>query len=288
MADLFVVGTKSEVWRDSAARLMSLLESQHLYKSLSLLLAQQADVRAPASLLLLAARPDLTARFANRWGLPLMMRVDYRSRPKSKPIGGIPLYKLDTIYRVSEELLGRDCLPLFHPHFDRFKDIYSVGSILSNGSSSADVEVVGKGFDAGDLRLGQAIPHETFQLNLATGTRERRNTISGDAYRRERINRAARIVKLKTYAEHVNKTGSLVDPDSLGPDLQHFSETTEIPPRYQEMPSSLMDDLLGILRDVKAGILPHLPTSKVFVASLSYLEKEGWMLWDVYGDWYER
>jgi hypothetical protein len=288
MADLFIVGAESEAWRDSDASLMQLLESQHLYKSLSLLLAQQAGVKAPASLLLFALRRDLIAHFANRWGLPLMMRVDYRSRPKSKPVGGIPLYKFDTIYRVSEDLLERRCLPLFHPHFDRFKDVYSLGAILSNESSSADVEVVGKGFDAGDLRLGQAIPHETFQLNLATGKRERHNAISDDSYRRERINRGRRIVKLKGYADLVNKTGSLIDADTLGPNLQESSETAEIPQRYQEMPSPLIDDLLGVLRAVKTGILPGIPRSKIYVASLSYLEKEGWMLWDVYGDWYHR
>lgn len=288
MTDLFIVGAESEVWREGDSNLARLLESRQLYKSLSLLLAQQADIKAPASLLLLALRRDLTAHFANHWGLPLMMRVDYRSRPKSKPIGGIPLYKLNTIYRVSEDLLKRHCFPLFHPHFDRFKDIYSLGAILSNASSTADVEVVGKGFDAGDLRLGQAIPHETFQLNLATGRPEHHNTISGDTYRRERTNRAARIVKLKAYADRVNETGSLVDPDTLGPNLQGPSGAVEIPQQYQAMPGSLIDNLLGILRNVKTAILPALPKSKIYVASASYLEKEGWMLWDVYGDWYQR
>jgi hypothetical protein len=288
MADLFIVGAESEIWRDSDVSLVQLLESRHLYKSLSLLLAQQADVKAPASLLLLALRHDLIAHFANRWGLPLMMRVDYRRRPKSKPIGGIPLYQFETISRVSQNLLARQCLPLFHPHFDRFNDIYSLGAILSNESSGADIEVVGKGFDAGDLRLGQAIPHETFQLDLATGARERHNTISRDAYHRERINRAGRIVRLKAYTHIVNETGSLIAPDTLGPNLEESPETVQIPQRYHEIPRRLMDELLSILRTIKKVILPGLPKSKIYVASLSYLDEEGWMLWDVYGDWYQR
>jgi len=219
-----------------------------------------------------------------------MIRVDYRSRPKAKPFGGVPLYSLDTIQHVCDDLVSRGCLPLFHPHLDRFQDIFSCGVLLTDQSLEVDVEIVGKGFDAGDLRLGRALPHETLRLNLPRGSIERRAIIADDVYQGERAARAKFIRKLKAYSNFVNESATLLadlaqfDFETFGTDGSELM----IPARYEVMPSHQLEELVGIIRAIASDVLRFLPHSKVYVASLSYLPIEGWILWDVYGDWYLR
>ena len=289
MRNRFALATSSEVWLADHSSLKDLLTSQRLYKSLSLLLADRAGINIPASLLLLAARPDVIASFISEWGYPLMIRVDYRSRPSAKPLGGIPLYQLDTMNRVCERIFAGGCLPLFQNDLDRFKDVYSSGVLLSNENDTAEVEAVGSGFDAGDLRLGKIIPHETISLDLTRGTAERRRVISDEVYARERSVRASLVKKLTSYISFANQSAMLLS-DLNNLDLSSYSVDLEIqiPLHYERMPTELLSELLQIARTVKTIVLRDLPQSNIYVASLSYLTGVGWLLWDVYGDWYRR
>ena len=290
MRNTFLVAAQATVWQRGDPELVNLLASERLYKGLSLLLACNAGVDIPSSLLLFEVRRNLIAKFASEFGYPLMIRVDYRSRPKAKPFGGVPLYSLDTMLRVGEDLISRGCLPLFHPHLDRFKDMFSCGVLLSDQDPKADVEIVGRGFDAGDLRLGKAIPHETVELNLTTGRVGRRTVIADDVYQRERTARAKVIRRLRAYSNFVNQSATLLS-DLARFDLEFggtdVSEMT-VPEQYETMPRQFLNELFGIVRVIKSDVLRSLPHSKVYVASLSYLPIEGWVLWDVYGDWYLR
>lgn len=290
MRDSFQVVGHSKVWQREDPGLADLLSSERLYKSLSLLLACNAGINIPPSLLLLAVERTPIAEFAGEWGYPLMIRMDYRSRSKAKPLGGVPLYSLETMQRVSEDLIGRGCVPLFHPHLDRFKDIFSCGVLLADRAREADVEIVGRGFDAGDLRLGKVIPHETLRLNLATGSVEHRTIIAEEVYRRERVARAMVVRKLRAYTNFVNQSARLLaDLSQFDVESGHVDDSElMIPSRYEAMPSNLFDELLGIVQVVSSDVLRSLPHSKVYVASLSYLPVEGWVLWDVYGTWYQR
>lgn len=284
------MGDRSRVWRDENSDLFELLNSRRLYKSLSLALARREGVKVPPSLLLLAIRRDLIETFAEEFDFPLMIRVDYEKRPEAKPLGGVPLYSMETVERACRNLLDRGCLPLLHPHLDRFKDLFSCGALLSRDSNEAEVEVVGKGFDAGDLRLGTATPHETFVVDIPDSAIRRHQVIADEAYQRQRDIRHRTARKLRAYTDFANKSGRLLS--DLGGFGHEVSESADleplIPPRYQMMPHEVLRELLGVVRKVKSGVLDGLPHSKVYVASMSYLPNEGWLLWDVYGDWYFR
>lgn len=219
-----------------------------------------------------------------------MIRLDYGSRPAAKPLGGIPVYSLEIVARVCENLLDQACLPLLHPNLDRFEDQFSAGVLLSHGTDEADFEIVGRGFDAGDLRLGKAVPHESLVADLAAGTTKHHKVLADDVYQRQRALRLRMMRKLKAYTRFVNESASLLA------DLNRFDGQAAalpnpevlIPARYEPMPNDVLRKLLGVARRVKADVLQGLSKSKVYVASMSYLPKEGWVLWDVYGDWYFR
>jgi len=112
-----------------------------------------------------------------------MIRVDYKSRPSAKPLGGIQLQSLEIVDRVCASLFDQGCLPWLHPNLDRFEDLFSAGILLTEESDLAEFEIVGKGFDAGDLRLGKAIPHESFTASLETGAISCHRIIEDAIYR---------------------------------------------------------------------------------------------------------
>lgn len=288
--DRFLVATGSKIWHAGDPGLPNLLRAQRLYKSLSLLLAHTAGVKIPPSLLLVDPRPGLVAAFARKWHYPVMIRMDYRTRPDAKPIGGIPLHDGGTVEHVCQYLIKSACVPLLQEHLDRFRDIFSVGALMTPDSDVADVEVVGKGFDAGDLRLGKVIPQETFRLNLTTGTCTDRKIIKPDTYHRERVARAMTIRRLKAYIEFANRSARLLrDLTELDPKAKLLRDAIgEIPPEYEEMPQELSRELAEIIGAIRSVALRGLPPSEAYVASLSFLRKEGWVPWDVYGDWYQR
>lgn len=288
MTSRFTAATESSLWSQDDRSLTHLLRSEHLYKSLSLLLSIRIGVKAPASLLLLASRRDLLSEFADEWGLPLMIRMDYRRRPTSKPIGGVPLHKLSTAYRVSEDLLDRGYCPLFHQNLNRFEDVYSAGILLKSTGRIAECEVVGEGFDAGDLRLGKAVPHETIAWDLASGNRLEHRTIADDLYERDRVVRARTIRRLTRYIDTVNKLGRLPKDFTELNDDRDLTVDPRLPVHYQPLPDQLWRELQIAVGRLHKDVIPNLPASTVYAASLSYMKREGWVLWDIYGGWYNR
>jgi hypothetical protein len=269
---------------------LNLLKSRRCFKALSLLLAAKSGVNAPSFLLLVDMNKKALQQISNTWHLPIMVRMDYSSLPQRKCLGGIPLHSVDTMAKVSEFLFGIDCYPLFHPYLDRFADLYSVGVLIDRGSASVQLEVVGAGFDASDLRLGAATPHEHITIDSDAPLRCHRTIIDTDLYEKERSQRVEKCRRLLGYIEYANQTGKLVHslkrvrPKPLVSTL----ETVAIPETYQPLDPELIHSLLRAISILQSDVLPILPISDSFVASFSYVLKTGWVLWDIYGHWYHR
>ena len=216
-----------------------------------------------------------------------MVRMDYSSLRKNKPLGGVALSSVPAILEVSEFLFARKFFPMFHPHLSRFDDEYSAGVLLELESDIAEIKLVGKAFDASDLRFGKSVPHERITLNLATGRRISRTTIAHATYERERISRGIRRNAYLDYEKYANAKRRLATSLAQFQD-QGLKLPVDIPAVYEPISSRA----LGQLRNLSAAIhklaLRRLPASAKFVASLSLLPKTGWTLWDIYGGWYRR
>jgi hypothetical protein len=276
---------------DSEPTLDSRCLSDHgVFKTLSLLEATRAGLSIPPSVLLLDRSYAFIGDVASRWSLPMMIRMDYRSFPKVKPLGGIPIYSLAAVESVSEFLFSEQLYPLLHPHIDRFTDIFSVGILLTRTSSEVQIEIVGRGFDASDLRLGTAIPHESFAYDIHDDSISKRRQISSEQYQRERAERAKRIVQFQRYVDFANHEGRLL------PSVEQFSASSDeianaaktIPEHFMPLGRREIRTLAGLALKLQLDVLPKLPHSESFVASFSLVPERGWVLWDVYGHWYKR
>lgn len=92
------------------------------------------------------------------------------------------------------------------------------------------------------------------------------------------------------YTDHFNRTGILLSSlDAVDPaPVRAVSRVVTVPKEYVPTPDDLVLSLLDESRALHSRVLPGLPSSESFVASFSYLAGTGWVLWDVYGQWYRR
>ncbi|MEM1989000.1 MAG: hypothetical protein QXS41_04140 [Candidatus Woesearchaeota archaeon] len=260
------------------------------YKILSLAAALKTKLQIPSTVLLLKENKKNLEEICNFLNLPLMVRVEYKSFPNKKVLGGIPLFSKEIVKKVSSFLLENGYFPIFHPNIERLEDQYSAGILIEPKNKIILVEIVGKGFDASDLRLGQTSPHEQFIIDPIFYFKIKdRKIISSEVYIQERKKRLIKLKKLVAYVEYVNKEGRLLD--SLN-DLEKFVDNKHssycIPEKYELLPNTIQRELLSISKTLYEWTINLLPPSKSFVASLSYINNIGWILWDIYGEWYYR
>ena len=266
------------------------LRSKRLFKTLSLVLAARNSIPVPQTLLMVASRPDVVKQIVDEWHLPVMIRMDYSSLPASKPLGGIPLRSVQAISAVANFLFQEGYFPLLHPHLDRFEDVYSVNMMVNRTDFKVLLEVVGRGFDASDLRLGAASPHESLTYDLVEDAVVGRRLISDSSYCRERVQRAERATRYKKYVEYANQTYRLLSSlkDLKVDDSRCEQEMLLIPDSYSPLHKSHLRSLAEIAWQLRTGVVGILPPSESFVGSMSFLPEKGWVLWDIYGQWYRR
>lgn len=266
------------------------LVDNRYFKILSLLLADSAGVNIPHTLFLLEDNRDAVRHAWKNWKRPFILRVDFSALPARKVLGGIAVADVDSLFTLCDWLRARSYRPAMHPFLDRFRNIYSVGILITLESATVSIEVVGPGFDAGDLRLGIALPHESFDLDTRSGAIENERCITQDCYQGERRRRLEEIARLWAYTEYAEQHGCLLT------NLQRFqvgnaalSEAALLVPEVHEpMPREIRGPLRGVCKLLRSEVVPYLPRSSSFVASLSHFAAEGWLLWDVYGQWYAR
>lgn len=262
------------------------LVDRRLFKTLSLLLARSGGVRIPDTLLILGGAAAAAREVWGAWPRPLMIRVDFTKRPERKVLGGIRISSADRLTEVCDWLLANGYFPLVHPFLDRFRNLYSVGVMMPPGRGTLHVEAVGPGFDAGDLRLGTSNPHETFDIVYREV--ENLSVIPHERYLQERRRRSESVARLQSYTSHVNAGGDLLANLDRLPAEGTVEASRGIPEQYTPMPDDVRRELLVASARVRANVAPSLPKSDAMVASFSYIEGHGWLLWDVYGHWYVR
>ena len=105
-------------------------------------------------------------------------------------------------------------------------------------------------------------------------------------YIRERNKRLIKCKKISQYIEYVNKKNKLLDSFDIFKEQNDISHN--ISKNYSPMPLFIASELVKINKDIYTHVINMLPYSKSFVASLSYINNVGWILWDIYGSWYRR
>lgn len=266
------------------------LVDQRCYKTLSLRLAASSGIAVPRSVLLLKNSADALEWVWRNWDTPLIMRVDYSALPRNKVLGGIAISSSETLRRLSDWLFRQSYYPLVHSFLDRFRNIHSAGALIARDSVEASIEVVGTGFDASDLRLGTCPPHEAFEVDLCTGHTFAHRQPSAQQYAASREGRIQSIARLQAYTRFVNAEGYLLSDlhDVEVSDEDKVSATALVPTKYAVLPESYRRALVQSCKRLRDDVIPILPRSATYAASFSYFEEFGWILWDVYGEWYVR
>ncbi len=267
------------------------LKNKGLLKTLSLSLSQSVGVKVLPTLLMIENCSEVLERFGEIHGWPLMVRMDFLKLPRRKTLGGIPVKSLLIANHINHFLYEMECYPLYHPHLDRFKDVYSCGILMSRDDTEMQIEIVGRGFDAADLRLGLTTPHEIIKTDSMRRGFERISLINESVYHRQRIERLQRMNRLGAYIDYANNYGRLLNDLFVLEDKyqrRNFNIGRRIPKQYIPIPNEEVADICEFGVKIQSDVLPNLPVSNKYVASFSYVPRYGWILWDIFGSWYNR
>jgi hypothetical protein len=264
------------------------LYQNNFYKSYSLLLALKNKI--PISNTTVLTSIDSVDTLENHLGdfkKPVMLRMDYENFPKTnnKFIGGIPIYKLDTLKKICQFLFNNKYIPVLQPYSNRFKNEYNMNCSLSNDNDELYIELAGKGFDAGDLRLGITESHEKIVFDYNLWKILSRKIISSQEYMSSKRKRESYIAKMEAYIKYANDEKKLLNDIST---LKEEKISCELNKEYVPVSKNLIEEIALLSFLIRKKIVPLLPFSKDYVASISILEDSKIVLWDIYGKWYYR
>jgi hypothetical protein len=263
------------------------LQKSSYYKSYSLYLANCNSIPILDTLVILSESaldsPELSRSLLKE---PIMLRMDYAHINHGKKyIGGIPVYSYSSLQSLCAFLFSRQYIPLLQTYINRFEDKYSINCCFGLNSSTLSIESVGKGFDAGDLRLGLLNPHEVILFNFDYWEIKERKIIGKEEYEISRESRNKYISKMIDYIEYVNSEHKLLHSiDNLAG--KKYSGSMDR--NYAPLAKKTIDDISFWAYKIQKELLPQLPDSDDYVASFSILENEALVLWDIYGKWYYR
>jgi phosphohistidine swiveling domain-containing protein len=152
----------------------------------SWLLLREANLPTPRGVIIsewgTKTSSDLT-RWARGLGIDrLLLRSDRVAEDGAYPRGGF-LVSLDDIEMESRWFLEQGRIVFLMEPYSPFDDLYSFSVRLSD--TRAEVEVVGAGFDASDLKRGDESPHERLLLARSRSglTISHRNVVSPRRYK---------------------------------------------------------------------------------------------------------
>jgi len=261
-----------------------------LLKIASIAVSNSAGVAIPSTVIVMVANKNNIAKAVEILGIPLLVRVDYRQLPAKKVLGGIPIETIESLYEVVTYLTDSGYYPLLQQNISRFENQYSVGMAMQRGSRECLVEAVGSGFDASDLRLGSAHPHEYFEIDVDREAIGNSHVIEPGEYSSERLRRIEKTEKLIQYVEYANQQQKMTDTiDMFSMERRQEVDIELHPPeRYQSIPLSYKKALVRIAQKLLYIAVPRLPMSESYIASLSFNRQARWRLWDIYGGWYNR
>lgn len=190
------------VENSAGARLATRRFAQH-WKMLSWLYLVAIDIPTLRGVIVTewndAARTTV-AEFTHRHGVSeLLIRSDKAAETGAYPRGGFTVSQGELAERVCWFLKQRRTVFLLEPR-SPYDDLYSLS--LRFTKDSIDIEVVGPGFDASDLKRGDESPHERIALSKPKGATMAqvlsRAEVSPTAYKQSWDRRLRKIAKMET------------------------------------------------------------------------------------------
>jgi hypothetical protein len=262
------------------------LQKKGYYKSFSLNLANDNNIPVSDTLIILSkeALGSLKSNLS-LLGKPIMLRMDYAHINRKKYIGGIPVYTYSSLQSLCMFLFEQQYIPILQTYINRFENKFSINCYFEPNSNTLNMEIVGKGFDAGDLRLGLLNPHEIISFDFDYWKIKERKIIGKDEYTISKNIRNKYIAKMTSYIEYVNREHKLLY------DINNLAEQkcgNSVNDEYEPVTKKTIDNISFLVYTIRKAIVPQLPSSKAYVASFSMLENEELALWDIYGKWYYR
>jgi len=233
MENTFAILSGEKAYYDQAENLR-ILRERKLYKIYSLLLIQKAGMRTAPTFVILDKKPNNLKKILSQWEFPLLLRFDFASaRNSDLVIGGALIQTPQAVERIAIDILQRGFTPFFCVSPDRHNNLYSASVVMARHSNEIMIELVGEGFDAGDLKRGVISPHETLSYDTASDEISGKRIIQEADYQTSRLERTRRVAQISAYSDFVNKEGhTLANFDNLTSSDEEIQKALEVIPEH--------------------------------------------------------
>ncbi len=169
----------------------------------------------------------------------------------------------------------------------RFADLYSL-SVGFRNPKYANVEIVGPGFDASDLKRGDASPHEWFDVkfepDVPFAVIANRSVITPRGYRRSWEQRLSKVGRLVT-GDYPSSTRPIDADARIGAtwlSQNNFPLLLENRKEYVPIPDELLKTTLDQCSRLPQRLAELDADAAVFVVSLSFIGRDAAQVyWDI-------
>lgn len=204
----------------------------------------------------------------------LLLRSDKVTETGAYPAGGF-LVEVQALRQVAQDFLAQGRILFLLEPVSPFSDLYSL-SLGYTMSNQLIIELVGRGFDASDLKRGQETPHESYRIELrpnGASVISDHSILSRNEYQaswRRRVSKVGRLL------QHGSWDADEPEPLATGAVLARLSQMGEpmlgeARDHYERIPADLIEDAIHRTRDLQAQFQARGMPGTPLVVSMSYV-----------------
>jgi hypothetical protein len=229
----------------------------------------------------------------------LLLRIEKPGQRWTRCRGGYTL-PISAVGGVVADLASEGMFALLLEPASPYSDLYSLTSICDLETGRVDVEVVGPGFDAGDVLRADLTPHERFEtknrpLRDASGSYSNRITrtyiVGPEAYRASVHRRLAKIgarLRNPSFPDHDLAAAQGLRTEELEAEairyLRQSGQTTLLDhlEKYEPIPPALLQASLAQLYRLSDAMTKASVPWKLISVAASFLQSGRLVIWDFF------
>jgi hypothetical protein len=231
----------------------------------------------------------------------LLVRIEKREQRWTRRRGGYTI-PIDEVQQQVEELAREEMLTILLEPASSYSDLFSLTTACDLESGKLDVEVVGPGFDASDVLRSDLVPHERFEVFLASCGREVRADSAPQAKRsyvvarrdyqasvRQRLEKIGARLRNRSFADNLIGTSlSSVEREALAKEAEEFLRASgqtmllDHAEEYQPIPLPLLKTFLREFQRIFERVRTQKTRWRLLSLAASFLPQERLVLWDFF------
>lgn len=217
----------------------------------------------------------------------VVVRSDSNINLFKKPQGGF-IYNKDSIENQVKRILKDNRIPFLLEPASRYDDIYSGNLLFIKENNDVIWEIVGPGFELGDISRGTHSPHEIFYLpksklgkELSYSCMKNHTVIKSEEYSFSWRKRVEKIYKFR-YKKNIGEFESTSNKVKTFLDKNHHPLLYSSEKSYKPISIHDVNCVNRYFLNIEPSLRKFKMQSDIFVISFSFTLNYGLIFWDIF------